>query len=255
MDDVPALELETPRSMWGVIGAALTLYRRYPALFLILALGVIAPFDLAVLAITHRGPLDPARGSEAVAFVVELLTFSLIGPLISALHVHAVVLIGAGQRPRIAEVAARGLRVLPVVAAAEIMATLGIGVGFLLFILPGVLLACRWAVVAQAAAIENEGWLPALRRSGGLATGNYLHILGVLLACGVISFAITLLAAAAAAGPGTGAGSVALGIAAHTVAASLTALITSILYFDLRSRPREDSLLQRSGSGTPPSGE
>lgn len=240
--------------MWGVIGAALTLYRRHPMLFLMLALGVIAPFDLAVLALTHHGPLDQTHGSEAVAFIVELLTFSLIGPLISALHVHAVVLIGEGERPRIAEVALRGLRVLPVVAAAEIMATLGIGVGFVLFILPGVLLACRWSVVAQAAAIENEGWLPALRRSGALASGKYLHVLGVLIACGIISFAITL-AAAATAGSGSGPGSVVLGIAAHTVAASLTALITAILYFDLRSRPREDSLLERTRTRTPPSGE
>jgi hypothetical protein len=238
--------------VWGVIGTGLELYRRFPFLFLALALAVIAPFDLAVLAIAHQGPLQSGSGGKAEATVVliDLINFSLIGPLISALCVHAVVLIGAGERPKLGDVATRGVRVLPVVAAAEIMATLGIAVGFLFFIVPGILLAARWAVVAQAAAIEREGWLPALRRSGELAAGRYLHILAVLIAVTLFAALVTLLGAAIATGPGTGAGPVALGIAAHTVAASLTAVITSILYFDLRSRPRQDHRLTRPR--TPP---
>lgn len=54
---------------------------------------------------------------------------------------------------------------LHVHAAAATISGLGIALGFLALIVPGIILSLRWVVVAQAAAIEHEGWLSALRRS------------------------------------------------------------------------------------------
>lgn len=42
-----------------------------------------------------------------------------------------------------------------------VSANLGIYFDFLL-VIPGIFLTLRWMVSAQAAAIENEGWMPAL---------------------------------------------------------------------------------------------
>jgi hypothetical protein len=232
-----AIDLDQPRAIGDILGGALGLYRRYPWLFAILALGVIAPYDLVVLAITGVGPLETGGNQNTQGYLLLLLlNLSLVGPLISALHVHAVVRIGAGHRPRVGEVALRGLQVLPVVVAAEVMATLGIALGFLALIIPGILLSLRWAVVAQVAAIEDQGWLPALRRSRALTAGHYPRIFGLLLVTGLLTAVLTRGAAAIPLGSSSAAGSVALGIAVHTLTASFAALTLALLYFDLLAR-------------------
>jgi hypothetical protein len=237
MDTPPPIDLRRPHSVAQILTDALEIYQRYPLLFMTLALGVIAPYELAVLAATGLGPLSNAtHRSAGVQILLNLLDYAFVGPLISALHVHAVMLIGDGERPRLAQVAVRGLRVLPVAAAAVIVAGLGIALGFLALVIPGVLLALRWSVVAQVAAIENEGWLPSLSRSAALARGNYMHILGLVLLAGVLSFSVLAGGAAIPLGSGAGVASVTVGIAVRTFTASFTALTLAILYFDLRAR-------------------
>jgi hypothetical protein len=237
MESPPPTQLERPRSVAEIIGEALDTYQRYPLLFMTLALGVIVPYELAVLAVTGEGPLaTQSHRSADVGILLFLLDYALVQPLISALHIHAVMQIGEGQRPQLTQVAARGLRVLPEVAAAVIAAGLGIALGFLALILPGILLTLRWSVVAQAAAVDQEGWLPALRRSGALTRGNYVHIFGLLVVTGILAGGLTLAAGAIPLGSTSGAASVALGIVVRTIAASFTALALALLYFDLRGR-------------------
>jgi hypothetical protein len=125
--------------------------------------------------------------------------------------------------------------VLPEVAAAVIAAGLGIGLGLLL-IIPGILLALRWSVVAQVAAVDHEGWLPALKRSGELARGHYWHVAGLILITALLTGGVELAAAAIPLGSTSGAVSVALGILVRTITASFTALTLALLYFDLRAR-------------------
>ncbi len=222
--------------MGGILATTLRLYARFPVLFLALALVVFAPFDLIVLAATGHGPLGERAQNVGTWLLLTLLHSTLVTGLISALHVHAVAMIGQGQRPRPATVAVRGLRVLPVVVAAEIMATLGIGLGFLALIIPGIVLSIRWAVVAQAAAVENEGWLPALRSSARLADGSYGRIVGLLLLIGLFGFGVNRAASAIHFHSSVAPASVATGIATDTLVASFAALAVALLYFDLRAR-------------------
>ena len=237
MESPPPTQLERPRSVAEIVGEALDIYQRYPLLFLTLALGVIVPYELAVLAATGEGPLaTPAHPSPATTILLFLIEYALLQPLISALHIHAVIQIGEGRRPRLVQVAVRGLRVLPEVFAAVVAAGLGIGLGFLALIVPGILLALRWLVVAQVAAVDHEGWLPSLRRSGELTRGNYLHILGLLLVTALLVGAVNLAAGAIPLGSSSGAASVAVGIVARTLTASFAALALALLYFDLRAR-------------------
>jgi hypothetical protein len=233
----PSVDLTKPRSVLEVVGAALVLYGRYPPMFAALAFAVIAPYELLVLAITHAAPLGQQHTRPSTAFVLFLLNFALVGPLVSALHVNAVSLIGTNIRPRLLTVARHGVVVLPVVAAAQIIAGLGIGIGLIAFVLPGIILALRWAVVAQAAATERTDWQGALRRSHQLTTGHYLHVFGVLLITSVVDFGLAS-AGTAAAGTGNHVGPVLLGIAVVTIARSFTALVTAMLFFDLLAREK-----------------
>lgn len=254
MQDPPRIALEQPRSVAGLLRATLGLYRDYPLLFALLALAVIAPYELARLAATGTGPLagSAGHGDSRVYWLFWLLSTFFVSPLISALHVHAVVEVGAGRRPRLGAVAVQGVRVLPVVAAAEIVATAGIGLGLLALIVPGVLLMLGWSVVAQTAAIDHEGWLPALRRSWRLTSGHYGHIFGLLLVGAAITTAIDLSFGAALPGSTTSAGAVLAGIAVHTLTASFSALLLALLYFDLRARERSRATREDRAPGDVP---
>ncbi len=123
-----------------------------------------------------------------------------------------------------------------------------VAVGFVLLIIPGILLSLRWSVVAQAAAIEQEGWWPALSRSAQLASRHYLHILGLLLLTGLLTVVVMRGAAAIPLGSSSGIASVALGIAVHTLTASFAALALALLYFDLRSRQAQPTAQSRPKS-------
>ena len=231
-----SLDLNEPRSVAQILAATARLYKALPLLFPTLALAVEGPYLLTVLAITGHGPLGARHVGFEESALKQLVSYGLVTPLISALHIHAVTAVGEGVRPRIGRVALRGLRVLPVVAAAEIVASIGTYLGFLALVVPGIVLLLRWAVVAQAAAIEREGWLPALRSSAQLTAGHYAHVAGLFLIVGVPFGAVSIAANLGAPADTAGAASVAVGIALHTIFASFVALTTALLYFDLRAR-------------------
>jgi hypothetical protein len=220
-----------------ILGAALSLYRRYPVLFLVLALVVTAPYELIVLAALGTAPIGGRSDKASTALILVLVDVALVGPLISALYAHAVVSIARSEKPSLTAVVSRVARVLPVVVAAQIVAGIGIGVGLLAFIVPGIYLLIRWAVVAQAAALEHTDWMGALRRSGELVRGNYAHVFGVVIVTTAVNLGLSE-AAGAVSGNKTQAADVIIGIAVGTIIRSFAALTTAILYFDLLSRER-----------------
>lgn len=229
------IDLRRPKSVGGVLADALRCYGRYPVLFVVLTLVVVIPYWLIVLLIDGSGPLGQAHHGASAVLIVTLLGVLLVTPLISALHIHALTVIGEGRQPAIGAVLLRGVRVLPVVAAAEIVAGLGIVIGFVFLIIPGVILAIRWAVVAQAAAIERVDWRNALRRSAELTAGDYLHVLGVVVLVGVIDEAIRQVGIAVV-GTSASAPEVAIGIVIDAVTLSFAALSTAMLFYDLAAR-------------------
>jgi hypothetical protein len=230
------ISLATPRSARGIVAATGRLYYSYPLLFMALAVIVMAPYELAVLAVTGYGPLRHGHESVGTYWVLVLLRTSLITPLISALHMHAVATIGDGDRPRFRSVALRGVQVLPVVAAVEVMSWIGITLGYVALVIPGIALSLAWAVVAQAAALEGGGWTSALRSSRRLTRGHYWHVAGLIVLAGVVSTGILYGVRRIPLGSSTGAPSVVIGIAIDTVIASFAALTLALLYFDLRAR-------------------
>jgi hypothetical protein len=226
---------DRPRDPGALASAAYGLYSRYPALFFLLAAGVIVPYELIVLALTGGGTYSQHDSSVAAQVLVPVVGWILVGPLVSALHVHAVADAREGKDPELGSVGRRGLRVLPVVAAATIMAGIGTFLGFIALIVPGVILLFRWFVVAQTAAIEHEGWLPALRRSRELTRGNYMHIFVFIVLVAVIAGIASTVVGVVISDTRTAASFI-VGLVAHLFAASFTALMTALLYYDLRSR-------------------
>jgi hypothetical protein len=176
-----SIDLSRNRSAAEIVRSTLSLYGDYPWLFLILAFVVMAPWDLAKLAVTGISPLGHAAH---VGFLeresLVLLDLLLVSPLISAMHVHAVVAIGDAQRPRLGAVASKGVRVLPIVGVSALVAGVGVEIGLFALVIPGIALWIRLFVVPQAAAIERDGVRNALRSSWRLTREHGSHIFGLL---------------------------------------------------------------------------
>jgi hypothetical protein len=229
-------EIERPRSAWELVGATLALYQRFPWLFLTFAAVVVVPYELIVLAVTGVGPLAQGSLGFGPSMLLNLIDLALIQPLISALHVHAVKDVRDGTRPELRSVTRRSLRVLPVVSAALVMSFLGATVGLVALIVPGILLFLRWSVAAPAAALEDEGWTTALKRSAGLTDGNYQHVFGLFLLVYLIGSVPSFALVKAFGHTDTTAASFLADTALQVIIRSFTALATALLYFDLKAR-------------------
>jgi hypothetical protein len=243
------LSMSAPRSAPRLLVGTFELYRRYPLLFLVLAAGVIVPYELITLAATGTGSFSRGNASAGAWLFLTLADWALVTPLVSALHVHAVSEVRNDREPRLGPVALQGLKALPVVAAATIASVLGIAVGFILLIIPGLFLLLHWAVVAQAAAIEREGWMQALRRSGDLADENYIHIAIFLVMVEVITTAPFFVGGLAFGHHETGVASFLTALALRVLTASFAALAGALLYYDLVVRQGTEP--QPTAAGSP----
>jgi hypothetical protein len=154
-----------------------------------------------------------------------------------------------------------------VVSPAVLLSWLGIFAGFLALIVPGVLLAIRWAVVAQTGALDATSWRSALNRSAGLTEKHRAHVfwLSVLI---VLITSVPTAIHIVVFGASVTVGSVVVGTLFDVVTSSFTALAVAFLYYDLVARfrsapaikpgaqlpPRELGPRSSSGRVVPPSG-
>jgi hypothetical protein len=107
------------------------------------------------------------------------------------------------------------------------------GIGFLLLIVPGVILVTIWAVVAPAIVIENRSF-DAFGRSYELTRGNFWQVLAVIVVLFIIQFIIQRIFGAI----GGGISDSFLPYAIFTligsvIIAPLSALASAVMYFEL----------------------
>ena len=130
--------------------------------------------------------------------------------------------------------------VLGPLLAVGIVAGLGIVVGFLLLVIPGLVLVTLWSVAAPVVVLERPPGLGALARSRELVRGNGWQVFGVIFVLGIL---VSVLAAAidvAAQSAGTGLGIV-VRVVLGVLTAPLSALAAAVLYFELRGARQPDA--------------
>lgn len=221
----PAIDLGSPRTVGEILDVAFKTYSRRPLLFIALAAIVLIPYSVVTVLVANAKHVS--FGTEVVLLLAEL---AVVNPFVSALQMQALTDLGAGSRPAMRDVVRRGLAVLPVVAAADIIAGLAELAGLAIFVVPGLIAAIRFAVVAPAAACEQIKWPEALTRSLSLTRGNAWRVLGVLLIQAVLLSLVTALSRANSLAVAVA------GIALWVVAQSFCTLLINLLYFDLRAR-------------------
>lgn len=121
---------------------------------------------------------------------------------------------------------------LPLIAV-SILAGLGIFIGLVLIIVPGLYLMTIWSVVSPVVVLERPGVFAAFGRSHQLVKGNGWQVFGVILLFFVIFFVIGSVLGVIGAALGDG-GRVALNYVSNVITAPLIALAAAVLYFELR---------------------
>jgi hypothetical protein len=165
-----------------------------------------------------------------VALIIELVA----GTLFTGMVVQLVADVQDGRRDASpGQLLRAATPVMGQLILVGIVAGIGIVIGFVLIIVPGLILLTVWSLVAPVVVLENPGVFAALRRSRELVRGNGWQVFGVIvvlyLMVGVLSFIIE--AAAASAGSGIG---IVARVVVGVLTAPLTALAASVLYFQLR---------------------
>lgn len=114
-----------------------------------------------------------------------------------------------------------------------IVAGIGIVVGFILIIVPGLILITIWSVAAPVVVLERPGVFAALARSRELVRGNGWQVFGVILVLYILVGAVSIIVEGIADSAGSGVGIV-VRVIVGVLTAPLSALAASVLYFELR---------------------
>ncbi|HWP26335.1 MAG TPA: hypothetical protein VNL39_08340 [Xanthobacteraceae bacterium] len=201
------------------------------------------PFSLVALISSLPPLLLGARAGDPTPMMAQSMLSGLVIVLLSvafALLSQAILVYAAfqdmrGRAVNLSEsINVALVRFLPILGLAIINA-FGIGIGLMLFIIPGLILLTMWFVGVPACMVEQLGPWQSLKRSSQLTKGHRWKLFGaillVYLAAAIISQVITLVFTAVA---GFFIGLVAT-LAWNTVWGAFFATFVVVTYYELRS--------------------
>lgn len=207
-----------------VINRALQIYRDQLAVLVPAALVVFAVQAIAVVAL-----------SDALGVVVSLIAM-VLSTFYQGMVVELVGDVQDGRRDQsIGKLFGSVAPVLITLIAASIVVGIGVAIGIVLLLIPGLYLLTIWSVVAPVIVIERPRLLDAFRRSHDLVRGNGAPVFAVILIVFVGLAVLNLLLGILTAGLGDGA-SAAIGWIFNAATAPISALTAAVLYFTLRER-------------------
>ena len=194
---------------------------------------VLMPAAAVVFVVT--GIISAVLVAASPALAVVAVIISLVATtLFTGMVVELVADVQDGRRDASAGQLLRAATpVLGQLILVGIVAGIGIVIGFILVIVPGLILITIWSVAAPVVVLEHPGVFASLRRSRELVRGNGWQVFGVILllyiVVGVVSFIIEGIAESAGSGVG-----IVVRVIVGVLTAPLAALAASVLYFELR---------------------
>lgn len=164
-----------------VIGALPSLTMTY----LFFRLGLSNPATIQSASISRWGIFSGIFFSSILMFVISALVQGAL--------TRATVLANEGQRASFGESLAAAVRVLLPLIGLSILWALGVALGFMLLIVPGIILLMMWAVAVPALVVERHGIFAAFGRSAALTKGAKWKIFGLFLVLLVVYWILSLI--------------------------------------------------------------
>lgn len=239
-----------PRTFGEIFSAAFEIYKDNASKLILIVALVVVPLSLigAVLGEVFAGADEETEvifgqtqtisDRTFAAVVIGALIAAVIAVIISAV-LQAATMRGAALAtigdPVDIEASYRyGLKRFGSVILVALMVGLVIAVGFILLIVPGIIFLTLLSVSIPALVIENRRGTDAMKRSWDLASGNFWHVLGVIIVAALITGFVGSIIGALG-GDNWFARWIFTTIA-QIVTAPFSALVSVVLYLDLRAR-------------------
>lgn len=191
-------------------------------------------------------------GAAAVVFVIEAVVAAVLVSISGILVIVALIVnviastLYAGMVVKLVEDVQDGRRdhsvgelvnavtgVIGMLILTGIVVGVLVAIGFVLLIVPGLILLTIFSVVAPIVVLERKGTFDAMSRSRELVKGNGWQVFGVIIVVFLVTIVLSSLIAGIGAAGGT-AGRVIGQIIGSTLTAPVAALASAVLYFELR---------------------
>jgi hypothetical protein len=163
-------------SVGGILDQSFGLYQRFIWRFAATAAIVFAVLDLLSALSATSDSVEAGLLWALVGLVVSIVgTFWVQGAL-----TEAVIDVRDGRiDTTISELFRRTQPRLPALIVAGLLASIGIGIGLIVLIVPGLYLLTRWAVIVPVIVVEGRRAGEAFSRSSQLTAGHRWTVLGV----------------------------------------------------------------------------
>jgi len=236
----------------GVLGEAWGFYKRFAGHFLLIAFGiyVVAGIIAALLGL-----------AGGIGFFLGWLINLVAAFLVQAALVKAVQDVRDGRADlNLGETVSAVLPFLLTVIAASILAGIGIAIGFVLIIVPGLILLTFWSLIVPSIVIGGEGVFGAFGKSWrtvrGFAWrvfGTYVLVFLILIAFNIVLGLILLVLPVSIR-------NLISNIVSGTLVAPFLALVVTLVYYRLTAAhgeavPGDEATYPPPGGSYPPPGD
>jgi hypothetical protein len=237
------IELDRPRDLGALLRDSLGVYLRHFWTFLALGALVVVPAELIVsgVGLEQLSSDYDATPSFAEGAISAAVSYLVVGPLVTAMCVHALRSVAAGGPPGARAAIVQGFDSFGRIFFAVVLAAVGIALGLIL-IVPGIYLFVRWYFVPQTVVLEGASGADALRKSSRVVEGSWWRTFGLVVLVNVVALLVSVVVGAPFTAGANATDRAAWALAGQIVSATVTvpfaALFSTLLYFDLRARRR-----------------
>ncbi len=183
-----------PLSLGELLDKTFTLYRGNFALFL----GIAAVPGVFIFGMNLLPQVMMAGGPHSLALASFVLIFLYVGYVVAwAVSIGASTIavseLYLGRSITIGEALGRTSGRIGRIVLIQIAYGLGVGIGLILLVIPGILVAVMYALSIPSAMLENLKASPAMERSKTLAKGAWGRIFMILVLAAILSYVGALL--------------------------------------------------------------
>lgn len=178
--------------------------------------------------------VDPQNIEVSLGIIAMAIATVLLAFVATAALVYGALQELRGQHAGVGECIGRGLSLMFPVLGVAIVSGIGVGLGLLALIIPGVILGIMWWVAVPAAVVERPGVFGALGRSAELTKGYRWRIFGLLVLIVIIQFLLAMVLGLIISVVGSPATALFVQWLADAFITAFYAVVTAVGYHDLR---------------------